>query len=244
MTEQSNETPLSPLPPQAPEEPGYLILPSMMDMDQSNFSLSTVNLSSPIPPSSLIPLSPLSPDGEDKTNTEPLPSFKTTPTYVALPSPGSSGPSSPSSLGVTLSELLKGAHTQIRYLDCQVKELNNKRVVFLRWLSKKDLEILTQDNMIKHLHHDLCSVMDHIQLIKQQLKEMSYTPQEDKCPQKVPHTHSTQQLTTPESGPHSHPLSPLVSSSMAPSPTKAILNLKPPHLCPNGYLWFTRPDSE
>src|SRR5260221_38434 len=163
--------------------------------------------------------------------------------YIASPSPGSLGPSSPSSSGVTLSELLKGAHTQIRYLDCQVKELNDKRVVFLRQLSKKDLEILTQDSMIKHLHCDLCSVMDHIQLIKQQLKEMSYTPQEDKCPQKVPHTHSTQQLTTPESGPHSHPLSPLVSSSMAPSPRKVILYVEPADLCPNGYLWFTRPDS-
>src|SRR5258707_5239717 len=166
MTEQSNETPFIPPPPQAPEEPGYLILPSMTDMDPSNFSSLTVDLSSPIPPSSLIPPPPLSPDREDKTNTEPLPSFKMTPTYVASPSPGSSGPSSPSSLGVTLSELLKGAHTQIRYLDCQVKELNNKRVVFLRWLSKKDLEILTQDNMIKHLHHDLCGVTDHIQSIE------------------------------------------------------------------------------
>src|SRR5258707_10906725 len=166
MTEQSNETPFIPPPPQAPEEPGYLILPSMMDMDPSNFSSLTVDLSSPIPPSSLIPLSPLSPDREDKTNTEPLPSFKMTPTYITSPSPGSSGPSLPSSLGVTLSELLKGAHARIRYLDCQVKELNDERVVFLRWLSKKDLEILTQDNTIEHLHCNLCSVMDHIRLIK------------------------------------------------------------------------------
>src|SRR5260221_10795679 len=143
MTEQSNETPLIPLPPWAPEEPRYLILPSMMDTDQSNFSLSTVNPLSPIPPSSPIPLSPLLPDGEDETNTEPLPSFETTPTYVTLPSPSSSGPSSPPSLGVTLSNLLKGAHAQIRYLDCQVKELNDERVVFLRQLSKKDLKILT-----------------------------------------------------------------------------------------------------
>src|SRR6266436_1508938 len=149
MTEQSNKTPLIPLPPWAPEEPRYLILPSMMDTDQSNFTSSTVNPLSPIPPSSPIPLSPLLPVREDKTNTEPLPSFETTPTYVASPSPGSSGPSLPSSLGVTLSELLKGAHAQIRYLDHQVKELNDERVVFLRWLSKKDLKILTQDNTIK-----------------------------------------------------------------------------------------------
>src|SRR5258707_12435934 len=131
-------------------------------MDQSNFLLLTVNPSSPIPPSSLIPPSPLLPNREDETNTEPLPSFETTPMYIASPSPGSSGPSSPSSLGVTLSELLKGAHAQIRYLDCQVKELNDERVVFLRQLSKKDLKILTQDNMIEHLHHDLCGTMDHI----------------------------------------------------------------------------------
>src|SRR5260221_440485 len=166
MTEQSNETPLIPLPPWAPEEPGYLILPSMMDTDPSNFSSSTVNPLSPIPPSSLIPPSPLLPDREDETNTEPLPSFKMTPRYIALPSPGSLGPSSPSSSGVTLSELLKGAHTQIRYLDRQVKELNDERVVFLRWLSKKDLEILTCDNTIKHLHCDLHGTMDHIQSIE------------------------------------------------------------------------------
>src|SRR5258708_19662109 len=116
MTEQLNETPLIPLPPQAPEEPGYLILPSMKDMDPSNFSLSTVDLLSPIPPSSLIPPSPLSPDGEDETNTEPLPSFKTTPTYVTSPSPGSLGPSSPSSLGVTLTHLPKQSHSQITNL--------------------------------------------------------------------------------------------------------------------------------
>src|SRR5258707_10611727 len=100
MTEQSNETSFIPLPPQAPEEPRYLILPSMMDMDPSNFSSLTVNPLSPIPPSSPIPPPPLSPNREDETNTEPLPSFKMTPMYIALPSPGSSGPSSPSSLGV------------------------------------------------------------------------------------------------------------------------------------------------
>src|SRR5258708_31347157 len=126
MTEQSNETPPIPPPPWAPEEPGYLILPSMMDMDQSNFSSLTVDPSSPIPPSSLIPPPPLLPDREDKTNTEPLPSFETTPTYIASPSPGSLGPSLPSSLGVTLSELLKGAHAHIRYLDCQVKSLTTR----------------------------------------------------------------------------------------------------------------------
>src|SRR5258705_13936318 len=110
MTEQSNETSFIPLPPQAPEEPRYLILPSMMDMDPSNFSSLTVNPLSPIPPSSPIPPPPLSPNREDETNTEPLPSFKMTPMYIALPSPGSSGPSLPSSSGVTLSKLLKGAH--------------------------------------------------------------------------------------------------------------------------------------
>src|SRR5258708_7412050 len=162
MTEQSNKTPFIPQPPQAPEEPRYLILPSMMDTDLSNFSLLTVDPLSPIPPSSPIPPPPLLPDGEDETNTEPLPSFKTTPMYIALPSPGSLGPSLPSSSGVTLTELLKGAHAQIRYLDHQVKELNDERVVFLRWLSKKDLKILTRDNMIEHLHCDLHSAMDHI----------------------------------------------------------------------------------
>src|SRR5258708_25375171 len=73
---------------------------------------------------------------------------------------------------------------------------------------------------------------------------MSYTPQEDEHPRKVPHTHSTQQLATPESRPHSHPLSPLASSSMGPSPRKVIPYVEPADLCPDGYLWFTRPDSE
>src|SRR5258708_13018837 len=69
---------------------------------------------------------------------------------------------------------------------------------------------------------------------------MSYTPQEDEHPRKVPHTHSTQQLATPESRPHSHPLSPLASSSMGPSPRKVIPYVKPADLCPNGYSWFMR----
>src|SRR5260370_27083297 len=147
--------------------------------DASNFSSSTVDPSSPIP------LSPLLPDGTNESTTKLHPLLKSTPTYVTLPLPGSSEPSSPSSLGVTLTELLKGAHSQIKYLDCQVQKLNNEKVVFLRRLSKKDLKILTQDNMIKHLHHDLCGATDHIQSIKQQLKEMLYTPHEDEYLQKV-----------------------------------------------------------
>src|SRR5258708_3748714 len=88
---------------------------------------------------------------------------------------------SPSSSGVTLMELLKGAHSQINYLDHQIQKLNDERVVFLRRLSKKDLKILTQDNMIKHLCCNLHGATDHIQSIKCQLKEMSYTPHEDEC---------------------------------------------------------------
>src|SRR5258708_916057 len=105
MTEQTNETPLVPSPPQAPEEPDYLILHLMMDMDASNFLSSTVD------PLSLIPPSPLSPDGTNESTTEPHPLLKSTPTYVASPSPGSSEPSLPSSSGVTLTELLKEAHS-------------------------------------------------------------------------------------------------------------------------------------
>src|SRR5258708_20677017 len=107
MTESTNETPIVPLPPQAPEEPDYLILHSRMDMDLSNFSLSTVDPLSPIPLSSPIPPSPLSPDGTNDSHTEPLPPLKSTPLYITSPSLGSSEPSSPSSLGVTLMELLK-----------------------------------------------------------------------------------------------------------------------------------------
>src|SRR5258708_14440992 len=123
MTEQMNETPLVPLPPWAPEEPNYLILHSMMDMDTSNFSSSTVNLLSLIPPS------PLLPDGTNESITKPCPLLKSTPMYITSPSLGSSEPSLPSSLGVTLTELLKGAHSQIRYLDHQIQKLNDKRVV-------------------------------------------------------------------------------------------------------------------
>src|SRR5258708_17174747 len=61
---------------------------------------------------------------------------------------------------------------------------------------------------------------------------------------RVPHTHSTQQLTTLESGPHSHPLSPLASSSTGPSPRKVIPYVKPADLHPDGYSWFMRPNSE
>src|SRR5258706_16295364 len=96
MTEQMNEMPLVPPSPWAPEEPGYLILHLRMDTDPSNFLSLTVNPSSPIPLLSLIPLSPLLPES--------------TPTYITLPSPGSSEPSLPSSLGITLTGLLKGAH--------------------------------------------------------------------------------------------------------------------------------------
>src|SRR5258707_14357524 len=98
--------------------------------------------------------------------------------------------------------------------------------------------------MIEHLHHDLCSTTDHIRSIEQQLKEMLYTPQEDKHPQKVPHTHSTQQLATPESMPCSHPLSPLASSSTGPSPRNGILYVKTADLHLEEYLWFTVPDTE
>ena len=150
----------------------------------------------------------------------------------------------PSSLGVTLTELLKGAHSQINYLDHQIQKLNNKRVVFLRRLSKKDLEILTWDNTIKHLHHNLHGATDHIQSIECQLKEMLYTPHEDKHLQKVPHTHSIQHPVTPENGPLSLPLSPLTSSLTGPSPRKVIPYVKPMNLQPDGYSWFMRPETE
>ena len=84
MTEQPVETPAVPSSPWVPEEPDYLILHSMMDVDMSNFLSSMIDLSSLIPPSSPIPLSPLSPDGTNEPINEPQLSFKSTSTYVAV----------------------------------------------------------------------------------------------------------------------------------------------------------------
>ncbi len=123
-------------------------------------------------------------------------------------------------------------------MDHQIQKLNDEKVVFLRRLSKRDLEILTQDNMIKHLHCDLCSMTNHIKSLEQQLKELSNAPSEDEHPWKVPNTHSLQQPVIwdlPEDGPIPLPLLPLTSSLTGPSPQKVIPYVEPPSLQPDGY---------
>ncbi len=119
---------------------------------------------------------------------------------------------------------------------------------YLIWCHESwhDLKLLTWDNTIEHLQQDLHTVDNHIRSLNWCIKGLSDNPPVDEHPHKVPHNSSSHHpiiWDMPKNGPvliSLHPLAP----SLGPSPKKALQYIEPPSLWPDGYMWFSLPDTE